>query len=64
MEEEYVPFAKRPEWADVQPVPQDDGPQGGVCAIAYSPQCNLPPPPFVSLIPRVVFIIKSRKNDY
>lgn len=38
MEEEYVPFAKRPEWADVQPVPQDDGPQGGVCAIAYSPQ--------------------------
>jgi protein farnesyltransferase/geranylgeranyltransferase type-1 subunit alpha len=44
MEEgEYVPFAQRPEWADVQPVPQDDGPQGGVCAIAYSPQC-MPPP--------------------
>ena len=45
MEEEYVPFAKRPEWADLQPVPQDDGPQGGVCAIAYSPQCNPPPRP-------------------
>lgn len=57
MEEEYVPFAKRPEWADVQPVPQDDGPQGGVCAIAYSPQCN--PPACVGLLFLLFMIPRS-----
>jgi len=38
MAQKYVPFSARPEWQGVQPIPQDDGPQGGVCAIAYSPQ--------------------------
>ncbi|KAL6067607.1 Protein farnesyltransferase/geranylgeranyltransferase type-1 subunit alpha [Balamuthia mandrillaris] len=34
----YVPFGERPEWNDVQPLPQDDGPSGGVCPIAYTDQ--------------------------
>jgi protein farnesyltransferase/geranylgeranyltransferase type-1 subunit alpha len=38
MEGHYVPFAKRPEWSDIEPLPQDDGPHGGVCVIAYSDQ--------------------------
>jgi len=35
--EEWVPFSKRPEWADVVPLPQDDG-LNPVCPIAYTDQ--------------------------
>ena len=34
-----MPFASRPEWAGVVPVPQDDGPNP-ICPIAYAPQCT------------------------
>ncbi|KAN0040683.1 hypothetical protein ACTA71_009021 [Dictyostelium dimigraforme] len=31
----YVPFSKRPEWSDVKPITQDDGPHP-ICPILYS----------------------------
>lgn len=34
----YVPFVERPEWSDLQPVPQDDIP-GALAAISYKPEC-------------------------
>lgn len=34
-QEEFVPFQKRPEWSDLKPVPQDDGPFS-VVSIRYS----------------------------
>jgi protein farnesyltransferase/geranylgeranyltransferase type-1 subunit alpha len=36
-ENEWIPFSKRPEWNDVSPVTQDEGPNP-VCPIKYSPQ--------------------------
>lgn len=35
--EEYIPFNKRPEWNDITPIPQDDGPNP-ICRIAYTEQ--------------------------
>ena len=36
MDGQYVPFAERPGWSDVQPIAQDDGDGEPVVAIAYS----------------------------
>jgi len=33
----FIPFSKRPEFADVKPIPQNDG-ESPVCPIAYSPE--------------------------
>ena len=38
-DEEYVFYCHRPEWADVQPLLQDDGPDP-VVRIAYTDRCE------------------------
>jgi protein farnesyltransferase/geranylgeranyltransferase type-1 subunit alpha len=38
-ESAWIPYSDRPEWSDVQPIAQDDGPVP-VVRIAYSNKCN------------------------
>ena len=41
MSSEYVPYSQRPEWADVVPILQDDGPETQpVVQIPYTPKCT------------------------
>lgn len=40
-EQDDMPFYEKPEWADVVPIPQDDGPNPLV-PIAYTKECNTP----------------------
>lgn len=37
--ENWVPYSTRPEWKDVKPIPQDDGPHP-VVQIAYTDKCE------------------------
>ncbi len=41
----WIPFNERPEWADVQPIEQDDGP-ADVVRIAYTDRCKFSRPLF------------------
>ena len=38
--DEYVPFAEREGWEDVEPIPEFD-PAPPIAPIDYSPKCNL-----------------------
>jgi hypothetical protein len=38
-DESYIPYADRPEWRDVEPMPQKDA-QDGLVPIAYSAECK------------------------
>ncbi len=38
-EDVWVPYSRRPEWADVEPMTQDDGPDP-IVRIAYSEKCE------------------------
>lgn len=38
-DQDDIPFYEKPEWADVVPIPQDDGPNPLV-PIAYTKECN------------------------
>lgn len=37
----YIPLSQREQWADITPIPQDDGPDPLV-PIMYSTECELP----------------------
>ena len=49
--DDYVFYKDRPEWSDVTPVQQDDGPNP-VVAIAYSDKCE-----------RIITLIKARHTQ-
>lgn len=57
---DFVPFHQRPEWTDVKPVAQDDGPKP-VCQIAYSNQCISHLASFLLLL--VIFLMKLKVRE-